>query len=132
MKNYEINNYNNNNDIYTIIKLYLFDFNDLKQYYKNIEIKEYDNNFNIDKEDEKLLSIYLNNIELTNENYDFLLKILFKILFYEKYEKIILGNNFKIAIPPKLYVPMNVILYIIQNIYYPKKILNYLIKNKYD
>ena len=129
MKNSEINDYNNNNDIYTIINLCLFDFNDLKQYYKNIKINEYDNNFNIEKDDEKLLAIYLNNIELTKKNYDFLLKILFKILFYEKYEKIILGNKFKIAIPPRLYVPMNVILYMIQNIYYPKKILNYLINN---
>ncbi len=56
MNNYEIKKYNNNNDIYTIIKLYLFDFNDLKQYYKNIKIKEYDDNFNINKKDEKIIS----------------------------------------------------------------------------
>ena len=119
----------NDNDIFTIINLLLFDFADLKHYYKDVDIKEF-NAIKIAKEDEKLLLGYLKNLDLSKENYNFLLQILFKLIFYEKYERIILGDKFTKAIPPRLYVPMNVILYMIVHIYEPLNILKYLITNK--
>ena len=45
-------------------------------------------------------------------------------------KKNILGNKFIKAIPPKLYIPLDCILYMIKNIYEPEKIIRYLIKNK--
>ena len=119
----------NNNDIYSIIYLWLWDFADLKHYYKNQKIEEY-KFIDIPKEDRPLLEIYLDGLNLTKYNKEFLLQILYKIIFYEKYEKIILGNKFEKSIPPRLYVPMNVILYMVKHIYEPENILRYLLKNK--
>jgi len=119
----------NDNDIFTILKLALFDFADLKNYYKKEKIEEY-KPIDIPKEDEEILKPFLDKLKLTKENHNFLLRILYKIIFYEKYEKKILGDKFIKAIPPKLYIPLDCILFIIKNIYEPEKIVKYLIKNK--
>jgi hypothetical protein len=69
-------------------------------------------------------------MKLSNENYNLFIKLLYKLLFYNVWEKSILGNKFNEAIPPKIYVPFNVMYYMIQNMNNPEKIIKYLIKNK--
>ncbi len=120
----------NNNDIYGIILRILWNFSDLTKFYKKVKIDVYNNDFNISKEDEELLSFYLKDIKLSKGNYNLLIHLLYKLIFYEKWEKEILGDKFIKAIPPKIYVPMNVLLYMIQHINEPEKILKYLIKNR--
>lgn len=123
----------NNNDIFSILYLALFDFADLKFFYKKEKIdfkfEEY-KIIDISKEDENILAPFLEGVKLTKYNHKFLMNILYKVIFYEKFEKNILGNKFIKAIPPKLYIPLDCILYMIKNIYEPEKIIRYLIKNK--
>ena len=102
---------------------------DLKHFYKNQKIEEY-KIIDIPKIQEELLEPLLENVKLTKENHKFLMNILYKLIFYENFQKSILGNKFVKAIPPRLYVPLDCILYIIKNIYHPDKIIKYLIKNK--
>lgn len=129
MKGWEEIKLREDNDIYSIVFLWCHDFADLKHFYKGIEIKEYEI-IDIPKEEEELLSCYLQHLNLTKENHKFLMNILFKIIFYEKYERMILGDKFTKAIPPKLYLPLNVIIYMVKHIYEPEKILKYIIKNR--
>jgi len=129
LKTSDKNKLANKNDVFTILNLALFDFADLKHFYKKEEIEEY-KLIDISKEDEEILKPLLDKLELTKENQKFLMNILYKIIFYEKYEKMILGNKFTKSIPPKLYIPLDCILFIIKNIYDPEKIVKYLIKNK--
>ena len=130
LKKWEKNLLENDNDLYAILFSGLWDFSDLKKYYKKVKIDEYKHDFKIAKEDEELLSCCLKDIKLSKENYNLLIHLLYKLVFYEKWEKDILGNKFTKAIPPKLYVPMNVLLYMIQHINETEKILKYLIKNR--
>jgi hypothetical protein len=72
----------------------------------------------------------LKDIKLSKQYYNFLSQLLYKLLFYEKWQKIILKDKFEKAIPPRLYVPLNVIMYMIKNINNIENILKYLIKNR--
>ena len=119
----------NDNDVFTILNLTLFDFADLKHFYKKEKIDEY-HLVNIAKEDAEILGSFLDKIQLTRENRHFLMNTLYKIMFYEKYERQLLGSKFTKAIPPRLYVPLDRILYIVQNIYDPAKIIKYMIMNR--
>ena len=129
LKNWEKIKLANDNDIFTLLNLALFDFADFIHFYKNIKINVFQK-FIISNDDEKLLSPLLPNDILTKENHHFLINILYKLLFYEKYQKNLLGNKFTKSIPPKFYIPLDCILFIIKHIYYPEKILKFLITYK--
>jgi hypothetical protein len=127
LKSWEKVKLKNDNDVYSVLYVLLWNFNDLQKKYKNI--KEY-KPFEVPKVEGEMLKCHLEGLELSKENEDFLLRILYRLLFWEKYERDVLKVD--TPIPPFLLVPMNVILYMIKNIYEPEKIIKYLIKEMDD
>ena len=123
LKSWEKVKLKNDNDIYSVLFVGLWDMNKLKEKYKNI--KEYEP-FEVPKVEGEMLKCHLEGLKLSKENENFLLQLLYRLIFWEKYERNILKVD--TPIPPFLLVPMNVILYMIKHIYQPIKIIKYLIK----
>jgi serine/threonine protein kinase len=132
-KNYELRNWEkrrmqNNSDMFHVIQYFLYDFNDFEKKYELENIHKL-MDFQLTKEYVKILTPILCANNFAKDKLDFLLKNLYKIMFYENWQKELLGDKFVEAIPPRFLVPMEQIIYIMQNLYDPKKITKYLVKN---
>jgi len=90
LKEQEKNALKYDNDLSAILFILIFDtyFSILTNKFKNINIYA---DIKINKQDKQLLECFLEKITLNNKwcknNKTFLLKILYKILFFEKYER---------------------------------------------
>jgi len=128
----QIEKLNNYNDIFTLMNFLSVNYSPLfAKYKKELEHANIMNSdIDIPKNIEDNLNKYLKDLNLPTENRTYLLKLLFKVLHYDKYEKYLLGDKLKHPIKPMYLLPINAILYIISNIYDIKKILIFLINNK--
>lgn len=110
----------------------IFSFEKFEKYYydyiKNdfIDIL-YNKNFIIPKKYKLKLDQYLP--EAPDEINEHLIKLLFKLLYAEKFQRLLLKDNFIKYIKFELNLPLATILFIIKNINYEKQILNYLLIN---
>lgn len=135
----EKKNIKGDGDLIFILHRFCVDWTDFqKKYYNTTEIWQWQwwrdnfNEFTISDEDKETLKQLLpQDIKLTPEVENFLLKIVYMILFYEKWQMQILGTKFKKAIAPRMLIPMNVVLYLILHIYNPEKVLRYMIENSH-
>jgi len=133
LNNQEKNMLKYDNDLSAILIILIFDtyFSILTNKFKNINIYA---DIQINKQDKQLLEHFLEKITVNNKwcknSKTFLLKILYKILFFEKFERELLGDKFIEAIPLLYCIPLNVVLFIISNIYNTKDVLKYVVLNK--
>ncbi len=67
---------------------------------------------------------------LTKEIKNDLINYLYKIIFYQKFQKEILGKKLKEPIPPIEFIPISNFIYMVCNIYQPKKIIEYFLFNR--
>ena len=99
----------------------------------NISDKKFSEVFesmSISKYDENIINCHIsNNVGKDTLDKEFLLKMLYSIIFYEKYERNFI-NDLETPIEPLLLIPVEVIFFITANIFDIKKILKYLIRNK--
>jgi serine/threonine protein kinase len=117
------------NDLFSLINS-LYNFEELKIKYPEFKNINY-TFFKIDEEDEKIIKSYLINAKLNEETRIFLYNTLYKLLFYEKIQKQILGDKFKKTIKPFLLIPLESLLFIISNINDTKKVLEYTVYNRF-
>jgi hypothetical protein len=134
LKNWEKVKLKNDNDMYGFFNTLLINTAEFDRIYKK-ELKdrhEWKIKIIIDKDDQKVIDPFIKHLSLTKENYYFLSKQLYKILFTEKWEQQMLGSSAAHGgFPPLKYlIPMSSILFMISNIYDIKKILIYLLKNR--
>ena len=129
------------NDLIFILHRFCVDWTNFqKTYYNNTDIWNWQwwrdnfNEFSISDDDKKTLTQLLpQDIKLKTETENFILKILYMVIFYEKWQRQILsfkGIKFKKAIAPRMLIPMNVFLYLVLHLYKHEKVLKYMIENK--
>ena len=76
------------------------------------------------------LAGYLTNLKV-NENIQYkCIKVLYKMLYYEDYERQLMGGKLKVIEAPLLLIPENAIVYLISNFKDPEKVLRYLLDNR--
>ncbi len=129
---FEKNAIETKNDIYFMFDRIeynlIYNFYDFEAKYNN-QINTY-NPIKINITHKKILKEYLPN-EVTKNNEKELMQHLYKIIYYEDFEKNILKKNIKKIIKPKLYLPLDTITFIIKNINNLNLILEHLIQ-KYE
>lgn len=110
--------YENDNDLFTVVNLLSI----------NLEKSNLDDWWHADKklskQEKEILQEYMPNHKLNKDNTKFLYKKLSKLLHYKISDEKMKGVKL-----PYL-IPLDKILYVIQNIYEPKKVLLHLIKNR--
>ncbi len=102
---------------------YMYSIDELK----NLGLK-YSTKPTVSKKDKELLEKLLNDKKtqkLNKEIKNDLINYLYKIIFYQKFQKEILGKKLKEPIPPIEFIPISNFIYMVCNIYQPKKILEY-------
>lgn len=119
------------NDLFSLINS-LYNFQELKSKYN----KEFNNInytfFKINEQDEIIIKKHLENTNMNNETKIFLYNTLYKLLFYEKIQREVLGDKFKKAIKPFFLIPLKTLLFIISNINDISKVLDYVVFNRFD
>jgi hypothetical protein len=135
LKSTEIKRMETDNDLSPPINNFLIKFDTLIKTYKELKSINIDdilyNNYQIDKNDLNECIKFIPNYEsLDKISKKFLSISIYKILFYDKFEKYLLGDKLTKPIAPDLLLPKNIIIYIIGHFLDVKKILEYLIKNR--
>lgn len=112
----------------------LFFMFDRYRYNMIFNFKEFENKYNIDtfnpvkinKEHNKEIKKYLPENTINN---NILSQYIYKIFFYDDFEKQLIGNNIE-PIKPKLLIPLETIEFIIKNIYDIKKCIIFMLNKK--
>ena len=113
-------------DIFMIVNTLSFRYGGFSYFYKKELQDKSLNDFSISKADFCTLRLILGDTKHSKENEVWLVRILYRIIYYDKYERAILGKKLKQVIPPQYLMPMNMSLFIIANIYDIDAILKYL------
>jgi hypothetical protein len=133
LKKSEKNILESENDMFTLANRILFSyrlfFSRYKKEFENINVYNKYVKLKINKDVTSYLNQYIVNLNLTNNDKLMFLKLLYMILYYNEYEKYLLGNKLGNVVKPMYLLPIKNILYIISNIYDIKKIINYMINN---
>lgn len=122
----------NEMDLFPVINSLVISYGSFWDNYKKY-LKDIDNktaSLKLNKNDKDMLFPFIEHLDLSRENENFLLRSLFILLCYENYEKYLMGNKLKEVYPPIYMIPINVSLFIISNIYNVEKIIKYVIDNR--
>lgn len=123
------------NDLFVVLN-FVYDFEDFIKYYqKELGSIEYRSPVKINAKYEKLLNDYIKNLSIDKTRKDWLMSILFKIVYFHQYERDILdgakvNDEGRHYFEPRYYIPIETIIFAIENIYNIDKIVRYLIKNR--
>ena len=128
--------YENYKDLMTIFTIYFINYSltDFKKYYMNDN--EWQSKITMDlisKKDKEILKLLLPNEpdnKMSSKMKNFLILKLYILIYYEKWQIQVLGEEFKKVIPLNLIFPINVILYFLKNIYNVQTVLKYFLENR--
>lgn len=132
-KKYDLNQYekellDNKNDITSVLRFMLIDFD---KFNKLNNIEEYDHKeLDINDNIKNILKPYLPEYQIDDNTKNILMNVLYRLLFYEDYEKQLLGDKLKEIYPPLIRVPNKIILFMIANYKNVPKILEYVLDNR--
>ena len=120
----------NQNDLMVLFRYVLINFDKFNQLNG---ISEYDHNdveIIIPDDTRTLLDKHLINLQINDKEKEICRHTLYKILYYEDYERQLMGENLRQLYPPLLRIPEEHIIYIVSNYKDVLKVLQYLIDNR--